>query len=660
VRIPKSTPKHSRFVAELFVSSYYYFVEDFFLKAKRERLRNIMETRMTGAMHLGRRVLGLRFVAWLSICLALRLVAAAQTVPFSVTSLPTGNGPLGIANVLVPATTLPGAGLGVATVVANSGDNTVSIFVAMPPVFSQTVSGIPSPASVVPCTQITLSDGRPAATVLVTSPSDNSARLIQVPNTGAATVLRTISTGSQPFAAACIDNHHAVVSNIGDNSVTIFDPTTLTVTGTISGVAGSRSLHGITGALTSTWIAGTAANVLTVVNLSTSSVLSQIPIDQPTAIQEGPSGINVASADGNITAYDPATLNRVNNRFQSIPNPRDVIFFTQLGSLAISADNGGNASLWSFDTGTPGPIAIIPGAAALTSVSFAPKPGTPICCGIVLATNTSGNSMYVIQPPPPFVRDFILSNAASLDQSRFAPGSLASVFSVNTGVRQSIQSNSLPLPLSVSGLTVMVGGSLRFDTGSNKWVYSSTGAIPAPLLFVGPNQVNLQVPTGLTNGSSVPAQLTKPDGTTLLTTLNVTAQSPGIFSLSMDGRFQGAVLNQDFSQNGIPQVVAAAKPADRGSTIEIFATGGGDTTPSLMPGEPAPASASPLVLTNVQPTVMIGGQTAQVQFSGMAPGYVGLWQINAVIPQTVTPGNAVPLLISAGGNTSNSVTIAVQ
>jgi len=49
-----------------------------------------------------------------------------------------------------------------------------------------------------------------------------------------------------------------------------------------------------------------------------------------------------------------------------------------------------------------------------------------------------------------------------------------------------------------------------------------------------------------------------------------------------------------------------------------------------------------------------------VLFSGMAPGYVGLWQINAEVPQDVTPGTAVPLVISAGGVTSNTVTIAVQ
>ncbi|MBI2815557.1 MAG: hypothetical protein HYX72_01315 [Acidobacteria bacterium] len=80
----------------------------------------------------------------------------------------------------------------------------------------------------------------------------------------------------------------------------------------------------------------------------------------------------------------------------------------------------------------------------------------------------------------------------------------------------------------------------------------------------------------------------------------------------------------------------------------------------MLPGEAAPASGNPLVLTNVQPTVTIGGQPARVLFSGMAPGFVGLWQINAEVPQNVTPGPAVPLVITAGGVSSNTVTIAVE
>jgi uncharacterized protein (TIGR03437 family) len=71
-------------------------------------------------------------------------------------------------------------------------------------------------------------------------------------------------------------------------------------------------------------------------------------------------------------------------------------------------------------------------------------------------------------------------------------------------------------------------------------------------------------------------------------------------------------------------------------------------------------SGSPLILTVTQPPVTIGGRTAQVQFSGLAPGFVGVWQINALAPADVAPGNAVDLVVTASGQTSNTVTIAVQ
>jgi len=58
--------------------------------------------------------------------------------------------------------------------------------------------------------------------------------------------------------------------------------------------------------------------------------------------------------------------------------------------------------------------------------------------------------------------------------------------------------------------------------------------------------------------------------------------------------------------------------------------------------------------------VMIGGVKASVIFSGLAPGYVGLYQVNAQVPPGVTPGPAVPITVTIGGVTSNTVTIAVD
>jgi uncharacterized protein (TIGR03437 family) len=212
---------------------------------------------------------------------------------------------------------------------------------------------------------------------------------------------------------------------------------------------------------------------------------------------------------------------------------------------------------------------------------------------------------------------------------------------VTTGVSQNFSAASTPLPTMLGAVTMSIGGTLHFDTPGNQWIYSPDGSVQAPLLFVGPNQVNFQIPPGTGLGSAVPVQLTRPDGSTLLTTLNVTDASPGIFTLASNGQGQGAILNQDNSLNGIPQLIAGANPAPRGSVIQIFATGAG-------------------VFTVVQPVVTIAGVNAPVQFSGMAPGYPGVWQINVQVPLTVATGNAVPLIVKTGSASSNTVTMAVN
>jgi adhesin/invasin len=56
-------------------------------------------------------------------------------------------------------------------------------------------------------------------------------------------------------------------------------------------------------------------------------------------------------------------------------------------------------------------------------------------------------------------------------------------------------------------------------------------------------------------------------------------------------------------------------------------------------------------------TATIGGQTAQVAFAGMAPGFAGLMQINIVVPEGVTPGDSVPLQIAVNGVASQAGTV---
>jgi uncharacterized protein (TIGR03437 family) len=92
--------------------------------------------------------------------------------------------------------------------------------------------------------------------------------------------------------------------------------------------------------------------------------------------------------------------------------------------------------------------------------------------------------------------------------------------------------------------------------------------------------------------------------------------------------------------------------------IQIYCTGLGAVTNP--PSSGSPASATTLSRTTTTPTVTIGGTTAVVSFSGLVPGTVGEYQVNTQVPTGVAPGPTVPVVISIGGATSNSVTIAVK
>jgi minor extracellular serine protease Vpr len=100
----------------------------------------------------------------------------------------------------------------------------------------------------------------------------------------------------------------------------------------------------------------------------------------------------------------------------------------------------------------------------------------------------------------------------------------------------------------------------------------------------------------------------------------------------------------------------------------MYVTGLGKATPNgdpggavLPTGQAAPASGNPIYKTPQLPVVTVGGAAATVQFSGLAPGFAGLYQVNFQIPASTAAGENVPVQISTPGSTiTDSATIAIQ
>lgn len=231
-----------------------------------------------------------------------------------------------------------------------------------------------------------------------------------------------------------------------------------------------------------------------------------------------------------------------------------------------------------------------------------------------------------------------LVNAASYDRT-VAPGSLAALFGTAMAT-QTASASSLPLPTTLAGVTVKLNG------------------INAPLFFVSPNQINLQVPSGIAAGTANIAVFNTGSASAIGTgNVTVAEAAPGIFTIDASGMRQAVALNEDFSRNADFGRLPGARPEATGKIVVIYATGIGNTNPLVADGQAAPGN--PLALATGTTEIIIGGQPAQVQFSGLAPGFVGLWQINVTLPANLPTNVNTPLLVTLKGRQSLQTTLAV-
>ena len=138
--------------------------------------------------------------------------------------------------------------------------------------------------------------------------------------------------------------------------------------------------------------------------------------------------------------------------------------------------------------------------------------------------------------------------------------------------------------------------------------------------------------------------------------LQVTAVAPGIYTSNASGTGPAAALN--YHPNGVVDVNSPTVPIERGSAISVYGTGGGVTTPLGVTGAVTPAILYPLT---ARVTAFIGGQPAQVLYSGGAPGLLsGALQVNILIPIDAPTGNQPLVILVNGVPTQANATVSIK
>ncbi len=245
----------------------------------------------------------------------------------------------------------------------------------------------------------------------------------------------------------------------------------------------------------------------------------------------------------------------------------------------------------------------------------------------------------------------VASYALNQPDKRVAPGELIAIFGSNLASGIAL-ADSIPISTSLGDVQ-----SVTFN------------GTPAPILFVSGGQINVQLPWELSapsNGTSnVTVVVTRSStGASAPVQTPIGEFSPGIFTAPASGAGQALALI--YPDNAIAAPTGSisgrlTRPAKPGDILQIYCTGLG---PVMEPGSGSnpPDGSPPQGTTNTvgTPTVTIGGITAPLQFSGLAPGFVGLYQINVQVPTSAPTGSAVSLQIQLGGLTSTAqATIAV-
>ena len=324
-----------------------------------------------------------------------------------------------------------------------------------------------------------------------------------------------------------------------------------------------------------------------------------------------------AAANDAVKAFPVA-----NGRLSEKPASQSAGPFPYLGSVpSVSANGSRDGVIWTIESN---------GLHAYDATNLATElyRGT-VGSYIKFSTATIANGKVYVGSQNSLVAFGLLAspgigsilNSGGYQAGGVAPGSIVSVFGTNLAADEESASDN-PLPEVLAGSRLLING------------------IAAPLLFAGPNQINAQIPYNIPAGTAAVIAM-RGNSASAPIGLKIQQAAPGIF---------GEIRNQDGTVNGPDR---AASPA---SVLQAFVTGLGPSEPALPTGVAMPPHSAANATVTLNAT--IGGQAAAILSAGLAPGMVGVFEVNLRVPQL--PPGRYPLVVAAADVPSNSVPVSVS
>jgi uncharacterized protein (TIGR03437 family) len=253
--------------------------------------------------------------------------------------------------------------------------------------------------------------------------------------------------------------------------------------------------------------------------------------------------------------------------------------------------------------------------------------------GKVLANQVDATVNVSAAGPVPLVSQGAIVNAASFASGgTVAPGSLVSIFGSQLA-DTTVQASDPPL------VTTLGNAEVRLGSESLPLLFSSNGQINAQLPYDVAVDTQLQIVIRRGGQLSVPVEVV------------VATAQPAIFTQDFTGHGAGVIVNAVTNVLNTPSA-----PATAGDIVTIYCTGLGTVSPEVPPG----AGATGPTPTDSPVTANIGGIAATVQYAGLTPGFPGLYQVNAIVPEGVTAGDSIPVVLLVNGQSSPAVTMSMR